>query len=86
MHRLFPFCRDSFNISYENGSRYERRKKMTTENKITIAMTGVFMAICAGINAFYARRIDKRSEAEFQAYMRNLETRVDNLESDEIDE
>lgn len=59
---------------------------MTTTDKIVIAMTGGFMAIAVGIYAFYARRIDKRSEAEFQEYMRNLKSRVDSLETEETDE
>lgn len=59
---------------------------MTTENKIVVAIAGGCMVIATGIYAFAAKRIDARSEAEFQAYMRNLESRVDSLEETETDE
>lgn len=85
MHRLFPFCRDIYSTFYETVV-VRKEIIMTTESKIVIAMAGGFMAIATGIYAFVAKRIDTRSEAEFQAYMRNLETRVDSLETEETDE
>ena len=63
-----------------------KEKKMTTADKILIAMTGGFLAIVGGIYAFYAKCINERSEAEFQAYMRDLSSRVDSLETEEADE
>lgn len=42
---------------------------MTTKEKIELGIIGATMVLASGVYAFFAKRIDKRSEEEHQAMM-----------------
>ena len=86
MHGLFPFSVAIFATLFMRIVVVRKERKMTTTDKIRIAMTGGFLAIIGGIYAFYAKRMDERIEAGIQEHIRILSSRVDSLETEETDE
>lgn len=57
---------------------------MTTNEKIELCMVGSVLLLITGVYGYFAKRIDDRSEAEHQAYMKTLEVvAVNNDSTDE---